>query len=83
MKIFQVTQNGLNEIERKPDTHSTAIIIDENSKKIWIWKGNGSSPNDLYKASTMAITLRREFKLFNSKPVIVEEGNEPSELKFK
>ncbi len=83
MKIFQVTQSGLNEIERKPDTCSTAIIIDEDAKKIWIWKGNGSSPSDLYKASAMAVTLRREFKLFNAKPVIVEEGNEPSELKFK
>ncbi|WEU40589.1 MAG: hypothetical protein OdinLCB4_001260 [Candidatus Odinarchaeum yellowstonii] len=83
MKIFQVTQNGLNEIERKPDAGSTAIIVDEDAKKIWIWRGSGSSPSDVYKASTLAISLRREFKMFNAKPIIVEEGNEPSELKFK
>ncbi|MEM2109335.1 MAG: hypothetical protein QW327_02480 [Candidatus Odinarchaeota archaeon] len=83
MKIFQVTQSGLNEIERKPDSGSTAIIVDEKESKLWIWRGAGASPSDLYRASTAAITIKRQFKLFNTKPVIIEEGNEPSDFKFK
>lgn len=83
MKIFKVTLNGLDEIESKPESSSAAIIVDQDKNRLWIWKGTGASASDLYRASSSATKIKKEFKMFTAKTVIVEEGNEPTDFSIK
>ncbi|MHA1409673.1 MAG: hypothetical protein ACTSQY_05120 [Candidatus Odinarchaeia archaeon] len=80
MKIFEVTLSGLNEIEKKPESNSAAIVIEEEKNKIWIWKGANATPHDFYRASTNATKLKSKLGLYKAKPIIVQEGEEPTDF---
>jgi hypothetical protein len=80
MKIFEVTLRGVNEIEKKPDSASAAIVVEEDKNKIWIWKGANATPHDFYRASTNATRIKSQMGLFKARPIIVEEGEEPKDF---
>ena len=80
MKVFQVTLTGLNEIEKKPESNSAVIVVEEEKSKIWIWKGSAATPHDFYRASTNATRLKSQMGLFKARPIIVEEGHEPNDF---
>ncbi|MHA1754701.1 MAG: hypothetical protein ACTSYR_04205 [Candidatus Odinarchaeia archaeon] len=80
MKVFQITSNGLNEIEKKPDSNAAAIIVEEEKNRIWVWRGANAKPHEVYRAAASVSKIKTKFRLYKAKPIIVEEGREPKDF---
>ena len=83
MRVYRVFNGKIQQIHEKPTSDSAAVIVDENNKKLWIWKGTRSSPHSRYRASAFATKLKTQLKLVGAKTVFVEEGREPADYPLK
>lgn len=83
MRVYKVLNGKIEQIHEKPTSDSAAVIVDENNKKLWIWKGVRSTPHSRYKASAFATKLKTQLRLVGAKAIFVEEGREPADYPLK
>ncbi|MHA1238071.1 MAG: hypothetical protein ACTSSJ_02275 [Candidatus Odinarchaeia archaeon] len=80
--MYMITKNGeIKEIPFSPDKlQETALIIDDNSRKIYLWVSNDAETRQKFIAAQMATKIKRE-KGINYKIRSIEEGEEIEELR--
>lgn len=79
IKIFQVTATGTTPANTL-ESGNVYLVSDPAQDTIWLWKGSGAKHSIVYNAGTAATKLKTTEKMYASKLVRVDEGDEPSEF---
>ncbi|NHJ87054.1 MAG: hypothetical protein FK734_16445 [Asgard group archaeon] len=84
MKFYQVLEDGTldEENEYQPDSTKVVIIVDDQFKRIFLWKGANSGIKKKFIGSRAAAELRKTYYGFAYRLSVVEEGDETQEFDF-
>ncbi|MHA1219110.1 MAG: hypothetical protein ACTSO5_10620, partial [Candidatus Heimdallarchaeaceae archaeon] len=84
MKFYLVLEDGTLEEEKEFNQESTRVIIvvDDQFKRIFLWKGANSGIKKKFIGSRAAAELRKTYYGFAYRLSVVEEGDETNEFEF-
>ncbi len=84
MKFYEVLEDGTLDEENEFISESTKvmIIVDEQFKRIFLWKGANSGIKKKFIGSRAAAELRKTYYGFAFRLSVVEEGDETQEFEF-
>ncbi len=84
MKFYKVLEDGTLDEENKFISESTKVIIvvDDQFKRIFLWKGANSGIKKKFIGSRAAAELRKTYYGFAYRLSVVEEGDETQEFDF-
>ena len=81
LKIYQLTDNGELKPARSLDSNQVLLVIDDDSNKIWVWRGKLTKSIQHYKFSQFARKLKiNDQGLKLAKIEYVDEGHEPKDF---
>ncbi|MBD3189203.1 MAG: hypothetical protein GF308_01090 [Candidatus Heimdallarchaeota archaeon] len=84
MKFYEVLEDGTLEEEPEflPENNKVLIIVDDQFKRIFLWKGINSGIKKKFIGSRAAAELRKTYYGFAYRLSVVEEGDETREFEF-
>ncbi len=84
MKFYLVLEDGTLDEEKEFNQESTRVIIvvDDQFKRIFLWKGANSGIKKKFIGSRAAAELRKTYYGFAYRLSVVEEGDETNEFEF-
>ena len=84
MKFYQVLEDGTLDEENafKPDSMRVIILVDDQFKRIFLWKGANSGIKKKFIGSRAAAELRKTYYGFAYRLSVIEEGDETQEFEF-
>ncbi|MFW9922811.1 MAG: hypothetical protein ACFFDW_05920 [Candidatus Thorarchaeota archaeon] len=84
MKFYIVLEDGTLDEENDfiPDSTKVIIIVDDQFKRIFLWKGANSGIKKKFIGSRAAAELRKTYYGFAYRLSVIEEGDETQEFEF-
>ena len=84
IKFFQVLEDGTlsEENEFLQESTKVIIIVDDQFKRIFLWKGANSGIKKKFIGSRAAAELRKTYYGFAYRLSVIEEGDETNEFEF-
>ena len=84
MKFYRVLEDGTLDEENEfiPDSSKVIIIVDDQFKRIFLWKGANSGIKKKFIGSRAAAELRKTYYGFAYRLSVIEEGDETQEFEF-
>ncbi|HUU79174.1 MAG TPA: hypothetical protein VMX55_12585 [candidate division Zixibacteria bacterium] len=84
MKFYHVLEDGTLDEEKEfvPDSTKVIIIVDDQFKRIFLWKGANSGIKKKFIGSRAAAELRKTYYGFAFRLSVIEEGDETQEFEF-
>lgn len=84
MKFYEVLEDGTLEEESEfiPESTKVIIIVDDQFKRIFLWKGANSGIKKKFIGSRAAAELRKTYYGFAYRLSVIEEGDETQEFEF-
>jgi len=84
MKFYQVLEDGTLDEENAflPESMKVVILVDDQFKRIFLWKGANSGIKKKFIGSRAAAELRKTYYGFAYRLSVIEEGDETQEFEF-
>jgi len=84
MKFYKVLEDGTLDEENEfiPESTKVIIIVDDQFKRIFLWKGANSGIKKKFIGSRAAAELRKTYYGFAYRLSVIEEGDETQEFDF-
>jgi hypothetical protein len=84
MKFYKVLEDGTLDEEDKfnPESTKVIIVVDDQFKRIFLWKGANSGIKKKFIGSRAAAELRKTYYGFAYRLSVIEEGDETQEFDF-
>ncbi|MHA1185259.1 MAG: hypothetical protein ACTSO7_10095 [Candidatus Heimdallarchaeota archaeon] len=84
MKFYQVLEDGTLDEENAflPEPMKVIILVDDQFKRIFLWKGANSGIKKKFIGSRAAAELRKTYYGFAYRLSVIEEGDETQEFEF-
>ncbi|MEA2071752.1 MAG: hypothetical protein U9O98_10745 [Asgard group archaeon] len=84
MKFYEVLEDGTLDEEEgfNPESNKVMIVVDDQFKRIYLWKGTNSGIKKKFIGSRAAAELRKTYYGFSYRLSVIEEGDETQEFEF-
>ncbi len=85
MKFYHVLEDGTLDEENAflPESMKVVILVDDQFKRIFLWKGANSGIKKKFIGSRAAAELRKTYYGFAYRLSVIEEGDETQEFEFR